>query len=182
MVRGRCCGCGPSTALICVDIPPEEDDALGPALRAKGIAPIRLATPTTDAARPAAGARRVGRVHLLCLGRRDQPGKQQACDLRAYEAKRGTNQGVIRTLSRRSSVSACAPPEQAAAIAKVGLTAQTSPFCVFKKLVVGQARWWKICGSNIVIEWLRAKLRELTFEPSAQSARPHTTPDKEQAA
>ena len=37
--------------VICVDIPPEEDDALGPALRAKGIAPIRLATPTTDAAR-----------------------------------------------------------------------------------------------------------------------------------
>ena len=37
--------------VICVDIPPEEDDALGPALRAKGIDPIRLATPTTDAAR-----------------------------------------------------------------------------------------------------------------------------------
>ena len=34
--------------VICVDIPPEEDDALGPALRAKGIAPIRLATPTTN--------------------------------------------------------------------------------------------------------------------------------------
>ncbi len=37
--------------VICVDIPPEEDEALGPALRGKGIAPIRLATPTTDAAR-----------------------------------------------------------------------------------------------------------------------------------
>ncbi len=37
--------------VICVDIPPEEDDDLGPALRAKGIAPIRLATPTTDAKR-----------------------------------------------------------------------------------------------------------------------------------
>nr|WP_233150699.1 tryptophan synthase subunit alpha [Sphingomonas sp. BT553] len=37
--------------VICVDIPPEEDDALGPQLRAHGIAPIRLATPTTDAAR-----------------------------------------------------------------------------------------------------------------------------------
>ncbi|MBO9511029.1 tryptophan synthase subunit alpha [Erythrobacter sp. A6_0] len=34
--------------VICVDIPPEEDDALGPALRREGIAPIRLATPTTD--------------------------------------------------------------------------------------------------------------------------------------
>ena len=37
--------------VICVDVPPEEDDALGPALRAKGIDPIRLATPTTDAVR-----------------------------------------------------------------------------------------------------------------------------------
>ncbi|MFA5962995.1 MAG: tryptophan synthase subunit alpha [Sphingomonas sp.] len=37
--------------VICVDIPPEEDDALGPELRAAGIDLIRLATPTTDAAR-----------------------------------------------------------------------------------------------------------------------------------
>jgi len=37
--------------VICVDIPPEEDAELGPALRAQGISPIRLATPTTDAAR-----------------------------------------------------------------------------------------------------------------------------------
>ena len=37
--------------VICVDIPPEEDRELGPALRAAGIAPIRLATPTTDAGR-----------------------------------------------------------------------------------------------------------------------------------
>lgn len=37
--------------VICVDIPPEEDEALGPALRSAAIAPIRLATPTTDANR-----------------------------------------------------------------------------------------------------------------------------------
>ncbi|MEK6540510.1 MAG: tryptophan synthase subunit alpha [Pseudomonadota bacterium] len=37
--------------VICVDIPPEEDGALGPALRAADVALIRLATPTTDAAR-----------------------------------------------------------------------------------------------------------------------------------
>ncbi len=37
--------------VICVDIPPEEDDALGPALREAGIDLIRLATPTTDNAR-----------------------------------------------------------------------------------------------------------------------------------
>ena len=37
--------------VICVDVPPEEDDALGPALRRQGVDLIRLATPTTDAAR-----------------------------------------------------------------------------------------------------------------------------------
>ena len=37
--------------VICVDLPPEEDIDLGPALRAAGIDLIRLATPTTDAKR-----------------------------------------------------------------------------------------------------------------------------------
>lgn len=37
--------------VICVDIPPEEDAALGPALRNAGLDLIRLATPTTDNAR-----------------------------------------------------------------------------------------------------------------------------------
>jgi tryptophan synthase alpha chain len=37
--------------VICVDIPPEEDDRLGPALRDRRMDLIRLATPTTDAAR-----------------------------------------------------------------------------------------------------------------------------------
>ncbi len=37
--------------VICVDLPPEEDAELGPALRAAGVSLIRLATPTTDAAR-----------------------------------------------------------------------------------------------------------------------------------
>ncbi|MEP0190747.1 MAG: tryptophan synthase subunit alpha [Erythrobacter sp.] len=45
------CGKAGVDGVICVDIPPEEDAELGPALRAKAIAPIRLATPTTDAAR-----------------------------------------------------------------------------------------------------------------------------------
>jgi hypothetical protein len=37
--------------IICVDVPVEEDPAFGPALRAKGVDFIRLATPTTDAGR-----------------------------------------------------------------------------------------------------------------------------------
>lgn len=43
-------GCGVD-GVICVDIPPEEDPELGPALRAAGLDFIRLATPTTDVAR-----------------------------------------------------------------------------------------------------------------------------------
>jgi tryptophan synthase alpha chain len=37
--------------VICVDIPPEEDPELGPALRAAGVSLIRLATPTSNAER-----------------------------------------------------------------------------------------------------------------------------------
>ncbi len=37
--------------VICVDLPPEEDGELGPALRAKGVSLIRLATPTSDTER-----------------------------------------------------------------------------------------------------------------------------------
>jgi tryptophan synthase alpha chain len=37
--------------VICVDIPPEEDPELGPALREAGVSLIRLATPTSDTAR-----------------------------------------------------------------------------------------------------------------------------------
>ena len=47
---GEAKGCGVD-GVICVDIPPEEDDNLGPALRDTGIDLIRLATPTTDDAR-----------------------------------------------------------------------------------------------------------------------------------
>jgi len=37
--------------VICVDLPSEEDAVLGPSLRGAGVDMIRLATPTTDAAR-----------------------------------------------------------------------------------------------------------------------------------
>jgi len=47
---GECAKAGVD-GVICVDIPPEEDAALGPALRAAGISLIRLATPTSHEAR-----------------------------------------------------------------------------------------------------------------------------------
>ena len=42
------CAAAGVDGVIAVDLPPEEDDVLGPSLRAQGVAPIRLATPTTD--------------------------------------------------------------------------------------------------------------------------------------
>jgi len=45
------CAAAGVDGVICVDIPTEEDAELGPALRDKGVSLIRLATPTTDAAR-----------------------------------------------------------------------------------------------------------------------------------
>jgi tryptophan synthase alpha chain len=45
------CAAAGVDGVICVDIPPEEDAELGPALRGKGVSLIRLATPTTDTAR-----------------------------------------------------------------------------------------------------------------------------------
>ncbi len=71
------CAAAGVDGVICVDIPPEEDDALGPALRAKGIAPIRLATPTTDTARlPAVLEGSDGFVYYVSVA--GITGKQQA--------------------------------------------------------------------------------------------------------
>ncbi len=47
----RGCADAGVAGVICVDLPPEEDDKLSSTLRAHGVAPVRLATPTTDAAR-----------------------------------------------------------------------------------------------------------------------------------
>ena len=101
--------------VICVDIPPEEDDALGPALRARGIAPIRLATPTTDAARlPQVLAGSAGFLYYVSVA--GITGKQQA-DIASIEGavariKQSTELPVAVGFGVRT-------PEQAAAIAKV---------------------------------------------------------------
>ena len=101
--------------VICVDIPPEEDDALGPALRAKGIAPIRLATPTTDAARlPAVIAGSEGFLYYVSVA--GITGKQQAA-IQSIEAnvariKQSTDLPVAVGFGVRT-------PEQAAEIARV---------------------------------------------------------------
>jgi tryptophan synthase alpha chain len=100
--------------VICVDIPPEEDAALGPALRAAGIAPIRLATPTTDTARlPAVLAGSSGFLYYVSVA--GITGQQQAAQASIEEAvarlKAATELPVAVGFGVRT-------PDQAAAIAR----------------------------------------------------------------
>ena len=101
--------------IICVDVPPEEDAALGPALRNKGIAPIRLATPTTDDARlPTVLNGSSGFVYYVSVA--GITGKQQAATASIEEAvaklKAATELPIAVGFGVRT-------PEQASAIAKV---------------------------------------------------------------
>ncbi len=101
--------------VICVDIPPEEDDELGPTLRGAGIHLIRLATPTTDAARlPAVLTGSGGFLYYVSVA--GITGKQQAAQASIEEAvarlKAGTDLPVAVGFGVRT-------PDQAAAIGKV---------------------------------------------------------------
>jgi len=101
--------------VICVDIPPEEDQELGPDLRDAGIAPIRLATPTTDAARlPTVLEGSSGFVYYVSVA--GITGKQQAAQASIEDAvtalKAATDLPIAVGFGVRT-------PEQAGAIAKV---------------------------------------------------------------
>lgn len=101
--------------VICVDIPPEEDDALGPELRAAGLDLIRLATPTTDAKRlPAVLDGASGFLYYVSVA--GITGLQQAAQASIEEAvgrlKAATDLPVAVGFGVRT-------PDQAAAIARV---------------------------------------------------------------
>lgn len=101
--------------VICVDIPPEEDVELGPALRAAGVDLIRLATPTTDAARlPAVLDGSSGFLYYVSVA--GITGLQQAAQASIEDAvarlKAATDIPVAVGFGVRT-------PQQAAAIAKV---------------------------------------------------------------
>ncbi|HEX8486227.1 tryptophan synthase subunit alpha [Sphingomonas sp.] len=101
--------------IICVDLPPEEDDALGPALRAHGIAPIRLATPTTDAARlPAVLDGASGFVYYVSVAGITglQQAQQASIDDAVSRLKAATDLPIAVGFGIRT-------PEQAAAVARV---------------------------------------------------------------
>lgn len=101
--------------VICVDIPPEEDAELGPALREAGVSPIRLATPTTDAARlPAVLDGSSGFIYYVSVA--GITGMQQPAQTSIEQAiarlKAATDIPVAVGFGVRT-------PEQAAAIARV---------------------------------------------------------------
>jgi tryptophan synthase alpha chain len=101
--------------VICVDIPPEEDPELGPALRSAGVDLIRLATPTTDAARlPAVLSGSGGFLYYVSVA--GITGLQQAAQASIEDAvarlKAATDLPVAVGFGVRT-------PQQAAAIAKV---------------------------------------------------------------
>ncbi len=101
--------------VICVDIPPEEDAELGPALRSAGISLIRLATPTTDAARlPAVLEGSGGFLYYVSVA--GITGMQQAAQTSIEDAvaklKAATDLPVAVGFGVRT-------PDQAAAIARV---------------------------------------------------------------
>jgi len=101
--------------VICVDIPAEEDAALGPALRAKGIDLVRLATPTTDAARlPAVLEGASGFLYYVSVA--GITGLQQAATASIEDAVAKLRAGTDLPIAVGFGVRT---PEQAAAIAHV---------------------------------------------------------------
>ena len=101
--------------VICVDVPPEEDDALGPALRGAGIDLVRLATPTTDVARlPRVLEGASGFLYYVSVA--GITGKQQAqqasIEAAVVRLKGATDLPIAVGFGVRT-------PEQAAAIARV---------------------------------------------------------------
>lgn len=101
--------------VICVDIPPEEDEELGPALRSVGVSMIRLATPTTDAARlPAVLDGASGFLYYVSVAGITglQQAAQDSIDAAVSKLKAATDLPVAVGFGVRT-------PEQAAAIGAV---------------------------------------------------------------
>ncbi len=101
--------------IICVDLPPEEDAELGPALRAEGIDLIRLTTPTSDEVRlPTILNGTSGFVYYVSVAGITglQQAAQDSIDAAVRRIKQATNLPVAVGFGVRT-------PEQAAAIARV---------------------------------------------------------------
>lgn len=101
--------------IICVDIPPEEDPEIGPALRATGLHLVRLATPTTDAARlPVVLDGASGFVYYVSVA--GITGKQQAAQTSIEDAVRRLKAATDLPIAVGFGIRT---PEQAAAVGRV---------------------------------------------------------------
>ncbi len=110
----RACADAGVDGVICVDLPPEEDELAAP-LRAAGVAPIRLATPTTDAARlPAVLEGASGFLYYVSVAGITglQVAAQTSIESAVAKLKAATDLPVAVGFGVRT-------PEQAAAIARV---------------------------------------------------------------
>jgi len=111
---GECKGCG-IDGVICVDLPPEEEQELGPALSEAGVALIRLSTPTTDAKRlPAVLEGSSGFLYYVSVA--GITGKQQAVLASIEDNVRRIKQSTDLPVAVGFGVRT---PEQAAEIARV---------------------------------------------------------------
>jgi tryptophan synthase alpha chain len=111
----QACSAAGVDGVICVDLAPEEDADLGPALRGAGVQLIRLATPTTDDARlPAVLDGAGGFLYYVSVA--GITGKQQAqmasIEENVMRLKQQTDLPVAVGFGVRT-------PDQAAAIARV---------------------------------------------------------------
>ncbi len=101
--------------VICVDLPPEEDADLGPALRTAGVDFIRLATPTTDAARlPSVLKSASGFLYYVSVA--GITGLQQAASASIAEAVARLKQSTDLPIAVGFGIRT---PDQAAAVAAV---------------------------------------------------------------
>jgi len=101
--------------VICVDLPPEEDAELGPALREASLHFIRLATPTTDAARlPAVLEGASGFLYYVSVA--GITGKQQAAQGSIEEAVARLKQATALPVAVGFGVRT---PKQAQAIGRI---------------------------------------------------------------
>jgi tryptophan synthase alpha chain len=101
--------------VICVDLPPEEDHELGPALRREGLSLVRLATPTTDGARlPQVLDGASGFIYYVSVAGITglQQAAQHSIEAAVARLKAATNLPVVVGFGVRT-------PEQAAEICKV---------------------------------------------------------------
>jgi tryptophan synthase alpha chain len=101
--------------VICVDVPAEEDAAIGPALRAAGVDVIRLATPTTDFARlPTVVEGAGGFLYYVSVA--GITGMQQATNTSIAEAVGRLREGTRLPIAVGFGIRA---PEQAESVARV---------------------------------------------------------------